>query len=167
MAMAAIVTRTAPVKTMAGTSAAIGASTAGIRTAAVATAALRPLETGARIAANAGGVSRKILARSAGSAWRASFAWKKNRVIVKDDAFADGFGSGGFDELGLGGLFENWFGIGIRFGIGLSFRLSFRLSFATHGDDMLGGFLSGVGGKISAIGGAMSFDFGGVLGGET
>ena len=127
--------------------------------AAIASAALWALETSAGIAADAGGITRKIFARSCGAADArcASLTGKQNDIIFDDRGFRGGFSSVRFNHFCFG-VFV--FGL-LAFSVVMHGVLGM-----TEGCGVFGTFVCGVGFEFGAIGGPVLFDFLGFILGE-
>jgi hypothetical protein len=96
-------------RTRAAVTTAIGTAATAVwatTSAAITTTALRALESSAGIAADAGGIARKIFARSGSAADTrgASFAGEENDVVLDDGRSRRGFACVRFDDFGFGVL---------------------------------------------------------------
>jgi hypothetical protein len=121
--------------------------------AAIASATLWALETGARIAADAGGIARKVFARSGSAAdtGGARLTGKQNDIVFDPSRLSGDVAGMRFDHFPCGMFeFDMLFLCGV-FGHGMLG--------ITEGGSVFGAFVCGVGCEFGAIGGAMLFDF--------
>jgi hypothetical protein len=142
--------------------AAIGTAATAVRAAtaaAIASTTLWALETGARIAADAGGITRKVFARSGGAAdtGGASLTGKQNDIVFDPSRLSGDVAGMRFDHFLCGMFVFDLFMCGV-FGHGMLG--------ITEGGSVFGAFVRGVGFEFGAIGGAVFLDFLGFFFGE-
>jgi hypothetical protein len=141
---------------------AIGTAATAVRAAtaaAVASTTLWALETGARIAANAGGITRKIFARSGGAAdtGGASLTGKQNDIVFDPSRLSGDVTCMRFDHFRRGMFVFDMLMCGV---------FGHDMLGVTEGGSVFGAFVCGVSCEFGAIGGAMLFDFFGFILGE-
>jgi hypothetical protein len=118
--------------------------------AAITSTALWALETSAGIAADAGGITRKVFARSSGAADTrgTGFARKQDDVVFDDGRSRGGFSCVRFDQFCFGVCVFGVLMLGVHDVLGIA-----------ESGSVFGAFMRGVGFKFSAIRCAVLFDF--------
>ena len=142
--------------------AAIGTATTAVwaaTAAAITSPTLWALETGAGIAADAGGIARKIFARSGGAAdsGGASLTGKQNDIVFDPRRLSGDLACMRFDHFRCGMFVFDKFMCGV---------FGHDMLGVIEGGSMFGAFVRGVGCEFGAISGAMLLDFFGFIFGE-